>query len=136
MMNLSRRVRGFLVVGLLLGCTVSVALAQEVTIFGVKQYTKPKGQPFTSSDFFFAPAGVGNTTITLKNGTGNKDAVKNFSITLNDVEVLSSNELGGADTLTKPVSLLPENTLKVTSKGAEGNTLFVSIQGSIVEPRR
>lgn len=129
-MSESRRsVKAALLAVLFCFLAVGVAAAQEVTVFGIKQYNKPKGSPVSFSDAFKAPLELSDFRIYVKNGTGAKDEVKNFTVLLNGEEVVTARDLTGGPVV-RPVVLLAENTLTVELKGADGRSIFVGILGN------
>jgi hypothetical protein len=111
-----------------------VAVAQEVTVFGIKQYTKPKGAPVSFDDTFKAPLELNDFRIYVKSGTGARDDVKNFTVLLNGEEVVTARDLTGGEVV-KPVTLQSVNTLTVDLKGAEGRSIFVGILGNYYKPQ-
>jgi hypothetical protein len=110
------------------------AWAQVVSLSGTHQYTKPQGAPATFTETFAVPNSVTDFVLYVQNGNNAKDEVKNFTILLNGQEVLSSRHMTSSK-IQVPVTLLPENTLEVTLKGQGGNSLFVDVQGTVVEKK-
>ena len=111
---------------------VGTASAQTVSIFGVKQYNKTQGKPVNSTDYFKVPDGLENFVLSVQNGSGTKDDVKNFTISLNGQEVVNSRDMRKTNKISIPVNLLSENCLSVNMKGQGGDSLFVGIQGQVI----
>lgn len=105
--------------------------AQTVSIFGVKQFNKTQGGPVTFTDSFKVPHNVTDYVLFVQNGSGTKDDAKNFSISVNGEEVVSSKSMKHSSRIQIPVNLLPENTLSVTMRGQAGDSLFIDVQGKI-----
>jgi hypothetical protein len=111
------------------------ATAQEVTIFGVKGYAKAKGEPMVFTDTFKADPWVSNYKIIVRKDLSAGAEARNFTVLLNGAEVVSARDMHQTDLIIKPVDLLPENTLEVEVKGAEGRPVWVGIQGTVIEKR-
>jgi hypothetical protein len=112
-----------------LAFVASPCFSQTVNVFGPKTYNKERGAPVTYTDDFVVPTGTTNFQLVVKNGTEEAGAVKNVTILLNDVEVVSSSDLKGTDEAIKNVTFLPDNRLSVTLKGQGGNAVSVQLIG-------
>lgn len=109
-------------------CVPNVS-AQSVplTIFGPKQYDKPKGSPVTYSGAFQAPLGTGTYTLWVQSGADGLNEVKNVSVTVNGVEIIDSGVLRGANPAMKVIPVRPDNTITVTLNGQGGNFVTVKV---------
>lgn len=112
----------------------SSAFSETVTIFGPKVYVKSKGAPAQYKDQFAVPAGIGDVQLIVTNGTDDKGDVKNVSVSVNGVEIVSSSDLRATGTTQKQISfrLLRENQLNVTLKGQGGNAVTVQLLGELI----
>jgi hypothetical protein len=106
---------------------VRSSLAQsEYTIFGPKQYDKPKGSPVTYTDSFQGYKDIGYT-LWVQSGQDGLNEVKNVSVSINGAEVLDSSDLRKSNPTTKTISLQSNNTLKLVLKGQGGNFITVKV---------
>jgi hypothetical protein len=121
-----------MVLVLLIG--TSPAIAETTTLFGPKTFTKGNGAPVTYNEQFSIPAGASDFQLVVTNGTGEAGEVKNVTIMLNGVEVVSSKDLRSTGNTQKVLSfsLLPVNDLSVTLKGPGGNGVTVQLIGTLL----
>jgi hypothetical protein len=103
----------------------------DYTVFGSKQYDKPKGSPVTYTDTFQGYEGI-SYTLWVQSGQDRLNEVKNVSININGTEVLDSSDLRSSNPATKTISLQSSNTLKVILKGQGGNFITVKITAPTV----
>jgi hypothetical protein len=132
----TRSIQTFFSLALVLILCASPALAESVTIFGPKTFIKDKGAPVTYKEQFTTPAGANNFQLVITNGAGEAGEVKNVTITLNGLEIVSSSELRSTGNVQKMLSftLLPVNEISVTLKGPGGNAVAVQLVGTLAPP--
>jgi hypothetical protein len=121
-----------LIVILLIGA--APAFGESSTIFGPKVFTKGKGAPVTYKEQIAIPPGASDFQLLVTNGAGEAGEVKNLTIMLNGVEVVSSSDLRSTGNTQKVLSfsLLPVNELSVTLKGQGGNAVTVQMIGTLL----
>lgn len=109
----------------------SSAFAEQVLIFGPMTYAKDFGKPVTYKDSFTVPTGVDNIKLFVKNGSGDAGEVKNVSISLNGVEVVTSADLRHTTSTEKTINYRRNttNTISVTIKGEGGTAVVVEMYG-------
>lgn len=106
-----------------------LACAETVAVFGPKQYAKPLDQSITHVDAFRIPDDVKNCNLWLKNGTNEKDAIKDFSIHINGAEIINSRNLTNRNA---PISInipVKQNIIKVLLRGQGGGQLTIGVVG-------
>lgn len=106
-----------------------LAVADVVAVFGPKQYAKPPGKPVTHVDAFRIPRDVANCNLWLKNGKKNKDVVKDFSVSVNGVEVINSRNIRDWNAPIRVNIPDKQNTLKVSLRGEGGGYLTIGVVG-------
>lgn len=106
----------------------NISFAQSVlTIFGPKQYDKPKGKPVTYIDTFQSNFTAGTYTLWVQSGAEGLNEIKNVSVSLNGIEIIDSRDLRAANPVSKIISIQSINTLAVTLKGQGGNYITAKI---------
>jgi hypothetical protein len=113
----------------------SQASAAQKTIFA-KTYTKPKGKPVTFTDQIPVSSEVTNLKLSVNNGPGEIGEVKNVSVSINGVEVMTSKDLRETGASEKMVTLpwQQSNELEITLKGQEGNSISIELVGDVIDP--
>ena len=88
----------------------------------------------TGLEQFMVPPGVENIKMVVKNGSGTAGEVRNVSISVNGVEVVSSSDLRATSTTEKPITYRRNtyNTISVTLKGEGGSAVVVEMYGDMV----
>jgi len=99
----------------------------ELTIFGPKQYDKPKGKPVTYIDNFQANYTTGTYTLWVQSGAEGLNEIKNVSVSINGVEIIDSRDLRASNPVSKIISVKSINTISVTLKGQGGNYITAKI---------
>ncbi|MBI5875523.1 MAG: hypothetical protein HZB81_06745 [Deltaproteobacteria bacterium] len=112
---------------LLVNTVPAFSQTNSVTIFGPKQYDKPKGKPVTYTDTFHATSTTGTYTLWVQSGAANLNEVKNVSVSINGVEIIGSSDLRNNNPASKVISIQSTNTLTVTLKGQGGNYITVKV---------
>ena len=112
---------------LLINANLSFSQTTSVTIFGPKQYDKPKGKPVTYTDTFQAASTTGTYTLWVQSGANGLNEVKNVSVSINGVEIINSWDLRTNNPASKVISIQSTNTLTVTLKGQGGNYITVKV---------
>ena len=115
-----------------------LSLADSVTIFGPKTYTRSSGPPHIYEEIFDAATGTG--VLRIQNGqTGkkgkNKNAVTSARIFLNNDEIFGPSDFKGKILdLEASVNLAAENNLKVELRGKPNSLLTVEIIQDVPSP--
>lgn len=112
---------------LLVNTVPAFSQTTSATIFGPKQYDKPKGKPVTYTDTFQATSTTGTYTLWAQSGSEGLKEVKNVSVSVNGVEIIGSRDLRNNNPASKVISVQSTNTLSVTLKGQGENYLTVKI---------
>ncbi|MEN8225656.1 MAG: hypothetical protein ABFS05_09890 [Bacteroidota bacterium] len=112
--------------------------AQEVTIFGPKQYIRGSGASDYLSDTFSAQPG--QARLIVKNGYNNgekrvTDGVSTASVSLNGIEIFGPNNFNQTIYLLEEnVSLVTNNTISVEMASNPGSLLTIEILGNTTQP--
>lgn len=112
---------------LLINTVPAFSQNSSVTIFGPKQYDKPKGKPVTYTDTFQAISTTGTYTLWVQSGSEGLNEVKNVSVSVNGVEIIDSSDLQNNNPALKVISIQSANTITVTLKGQGGNYITVKV---------
>lgn len=112
---------------LLVNTVPAFSQTASITIFGPKQYDKPKGKPVTYTDTFQAASTTGTYTLWVQSGAEGLNEVKNVSVSINGVEIIDSRDLRTTNPVSKSISVQSTNALTVTLKGQGGNYITVKV---------
>lgn len=110
--------------------------AGEVNVFGPKVYEKGKGKPITYSESFSAAPGLTDFRFLVTNGPDGAGEVKNVSISLNGVTIVSPSDLKSSGSTQQILSfpIQADNLLEITLKGQGGNAVSVHLAAVAPSP--
>ena len=133
---LVKRILSFLII--MLAVFSGFSLADSVTLFGPKTYTRSSGPPNIYEETFNAATGQG--TLRVQNGQIDKkgkikNAVTSARLLLNDEEIFGPSDFKGKiRDLDAPVNLAAENKLKLELRGRPNTFLTVEVIQDIPSP--